>query len=445
MPMSLSRSSRVVRTLTALAFVVVMLNTSVQPVLAEPSLRDRQWYIDTLRIPDAQRVATGSGVLVAVVDSGVDALHPDLDGQVIKGVDLVGGSVDGWTDTDGHGTHMAGLIAAKGRKVLGIAPGVRILPVRVLIGDARKPTDQSIALGIEAAVDHGATVINLSLGSPGWPSLRETRAIQYAYDHDAVVVASSGNTDTATSVVAPANVPGVVAVTGTNSQGQFSPTSVSGPSAVIAAPSDQIANVNSRSAPHSTGYSLGTGTSDSAAIVSGVVALIRARYPRLDAANVINRLIRTADDAGPPGRDPQYGFGRVNVLNALTADVPPVTANPLGDPAASADATGGASAVSTAPTAVADADGGGGVPHLLQRLVRTGVLLLCLAAVLGVILFVARRIRRRSGRSTPPGDPSGSTGRPPAASWPAPPAGPVDPVARPPGTGSPPAPPQESR
>lgn len=124
-------------------------------------------------------------------------------------------------------------------------------------------------------------------------------------------------------VSAPANIPGVVAVAGVDRAGAVV-ASASGPEVAIAAPGKDIAR-----ATKGGGYALGTGTSDATAIVSGVVALIRAKFPDLDAANVINRLIRTADDKGPPGRDQRYGFGIVNPLRALIADVAPIDRNPL--------------------------------------------------------------------------------------------------------------------
>ena len=126
------------------------------------------------------------------------------------------------------------------------------------------------------------------------------------------------------AVTSPANIPGVIAVTGTTRGGAFWSGSVQGPEAAVSAPGDGIFNIGPNH-----GYGWGDGTSDSAAIVSGVVALIRSKYPDLDAANVINRIIRTARDAGPAGRDPQYGFGRIAPVAALTADVPAVSENPL--------------------------------------------------------------------------------------------------------------------
>ncbi|MGA8114821.1 MAG: S8 family serine peptidase [Actinocatenispora sp.] len=126
-------------------------------------------------------------------------------------------------------------------------------------------------------------------------------------------------------------MPGVVTVAGTGRGGSFWTGSVHGPRVSIAAPAKDIVS-SAAPAQSSTGYASGVGTSASAAIVSGVVALIRARYPKLNAANVINRLVKTSDDKGPKGRDGKYGFGVVDPVAALTAAVPFTSVNPLGDP-----------------------------------------------------------------------------------------------------------------
>ncbi|WP_406078548.1 type VII secretion-associated serine protease mycosin [Micromonospora sp. NBC_00858] len=319
------------RPVTACLLAGLLVLGAAQPASAAPR-RAEQWYLDELKIAQVHKISTGRGVVVAVLDSGVDATHPDLRGQVLPGGRSYGASGDGRVDEDGHGTHMAGIIAATNASrdgVDGIAPGAKILPIKLRAGTGGNAAD-AVALGIRMAVDGGAKVINLSQGAPGAASADEESAIRYALDRDVVVVAAAGNTAKgSTDVDSPANVPGVVAVTGTTRGGNFWSGSVQGPAAVIAAPGDGIYNVGP-----DHGYGWGDGTSDSTAIVSGLVALIRAKYPDLDAANVINRIIQTSRDAGPSGRDPQYGFGRIDPVTALSADVPRVNANPLLDPAA---------------------------------------------------------------------------------------------------------------
>lgn len=295
------------------------------------SLRAQEWFLKELRIPQAHRLSTGKGVTVAVIDSGIDASHPDLEGHVLKGVDLHSSFPVkyGWQDDSGHGTAMAGIIAAQGggsNHALGVAPGANILPVKV---PDKVVTQQILASGIRWATDHGADVINISLTLNQSEHAQEKSAIRYAIDHDVVVVAAAGNVENGGSRIwQPANIAGVVAVTGTTRNGRFWTGSASGTAAVLAAPADGIISTDSRRA-FANGYSKGYGTSASAAIVSGAVALVRSRFPKLNSANVINRLIKTADDKGGDGWDPKYGYGLVNPTGALIEPVSPVNSNPL--------------------------------------------------------------------------------------------------------------------
>ncbi len=286
-------------------------------------VRDQQWHLTMLHIAESHRLSTGSDITVSVVDTGVDARHIDLVGNVRPGTDLADSGGDGRTDRDGHGTAMASLIAGHGHGpdggALGIAPQSQILPVRQRAMDGLDRGET--ADGIRWAADHDADVISLSLHAADTPDLRA--AVDYALGRDVVVVAAVGLPGGLGRVAAPANIPGVVAVAGVDQAGAVV-ASASGPEVVIAAPGKDIARATTGG-----GYALGTGTSDATAIVSGVVALIRAKFPDLDAANVINRLIRTADDKGLPGRDERYGFGIVNPVRALTADLPPIDRNPL--------------------------------------------------------------------------------------------------------------------
>ncbi|GAA4588612.1 type VII secretion-associated serine protease mycosin [Actinoplanes octamycinicus] len=304
----------------------------------------QRWYLTALRIKQAHRISKGAGVVVAVVDSGVHAAHPDLRGQVLPGHGTNPDSPkDGRTDPDtevGHGTAMAGIIAARGggkTHVLGIAPRAKILPVAT----GPEFTYRDVADGVRWAADHGADVINLSLVATDRNDV-ERAAIEYAMSKDVVVVAGSGNIEQGiTRIDTPASIPGVIAVTGTVKSGKAWSGATHGPEAVLAAPVDKII---SPAPPGVTdnGYGLSKGTSDASAIVSGVAALVRAKYPKLSAADVVNRLIRTADDRGPKGRDPEYGFGAVNPVAALTAKVPPVSANPLIAPGPAAGAAAAA-------------------------------------------------------------------------------------------------------
>ncbi len=311
---------------------LVQRQTKTRPVaivtgIPRDSVRNDQWQIDLLKGQKAWRLSTGSGVIVAVVDSGVAGDHPDLAGQVLPGIDLVNLGGDGTADAVGHGTTVAGLIAGHnndGEGVLGLAPDAKILPVRVLDAENKYNDATVVAQGVVWAVDHGAKVINLSLGG-GVFSAALAEAIDYAFARDVVVVACVGNLlpGGTTSVWHPASEPGVLAVSALNSTGDLWPRSLTGPETVLAAPGAGL--VGARPG----GYQRVQGTSFASPLVSAAAALIRSRWPEMSAANVVQRLIATADDTGPPGRDDTFGFGVVDPYGALTADVPEVMTNPL--------------------------------------------------------------------------------------------------------------------
>ncbi|MGH3728457.1 MAG: type VII secretion-associated serine protease mycosin [Micromonosporaceae bacterium] len=294
------------------------------------AIRDQQWHLSFLKAQKLHAITEGHGVTVAVVDTGVDPKHPDLTGNVANGADFAPPAADGdgQLDTDGHGTAMASLIAGHGHGqgwrdgVLGLAPEATILPVRHQAANLRGQGDTSAA--ITWAVDHGADVINLSFVGAGVEG-----AVSYALNRDVVVVAGAGNVANGdTTVKAPARYPGVIAVSGTDKEGRFNDVSAKGPEVTVAAPA---VDIMAASAGDGDPYSAGGGTSNSTALVSAAAALIRAKYPKLDAPNVIQRLIATADDKGPKGHDDKYGFGVIDPLKALTAKVPEVRGNPLLD------------------------------------------------------------------------------------------------------------------
>lgn len=292
-------------------------------------IRDVEWQLTLLRAATAWRHSTGLGVTVAVLDSGVDGRHPDLTGQVLPGVDLVDGGVDGRRDPLGHGTAVASLIAGRsddGDGVVGLAPAAKILPVRVLDADNRYDDAMIIAQGVRWAVDHGAKVLNLSLGGVG-QSQALAEALDYAFAKDVVVVACTGNITAAadTEVWYPAREPGVVAVTGLEQspREELWTSAITGPQTVLSAPATGLTGARPG------GYWRVQGTSFAAPLVSATAALVRARWPEMSAGNVINRLTSTAHDLGPAGRDDTYGYGLVNPVAALTDVVPTVNRNPL--------------------------------------------------------------------------------------------------------------------
>jgi type VII secretion-associated serine protease mycosin len=284
--------------------------------------RDGQWHLRFLDVAAAQKISQGAGVTVAVVDTGVDGTHPDLVGNVAQGTETFVGSKggNGWNDDDGHGTRMAGLIAAHGHSAgngagaLGIAPKATVLPVRA--GTIAGPT--SIGPAIKWTTDHGARVVSVSAG--GLDVSEDLRkGVEYAIAHDVVVIAAAGNSPKDTQVIYPAAYPGVLAVAGVDQNGDHPSVSVTGPEVALSAPAVGIVSTSPGGR-----YGTASGTSDATAIVAGAAALVRAKFPNLSAVEVIHRLTATAIDKGPKGRDDQYGYGIVNLVGALTADVPPL-------------------------------------------------------------------------------------------------------------------------
>jgi type VII secretion-associated serine protease mycosin len=300
------------------------------PVGADDPVRDEQWQLAYLDASDAWQHADGNGITVAVLDSGVDGNHPDLIGQVLPGVDLVDATTDGRADPVGHGTTVAALIAGRdddGRGVVGLAPKAKILPVRVLNKDNRYDDATTVANGLRWAVDHGARVVNLSLGGTG-SSEALAEALDYAFAKDVVVVACTGNITppASTQVWYPAREPGVLAVAGLSHDDGDEPlwtSSITGPQTVLAAPAADMLGARPG------GYWRVQGTSFAAPLVSATAALVRSLWPQMSAANVVNRLVSTARDLGAAGRDDEYGFGAVDPVGALTAKLPEVTRNPL--------------------------------------------------------------------------------------------------------------------
>jgi type VII secretion-associated serine protease mycosin len=370
---------RAVRFVAAVACGFAALTIAAPPAAAD-SIRDRQWHLKYLNIAAAQAVSQGDGVVVGLVDSGVNANHPDLVGNILPGVDVSGGGApNGLEDLVGHGTSMAGLIAGHGHGngdgVLGIAPHAKIFPIRTTRSESSTP--DSVATGIDAALRNGAKVISVSQGGSATLHLQE--AVKSALAADAVVVAAIGNKSEELLSAFPASYEGVVAVGAVDQDGNAASVGVTGSSMVLSAPGMRIVSTSQTGA-----YQIADGTSDSAAIVAGVVALVRSKYPNLKAPEVIHRLTATATDKGPPGRDPEYGFGIVNPVAALTADVPPLT--PSANPTPTSVATAAASTGKPQAAPPADDNSGSSAPIII-------VVVIVVAAAGAVAWFVVRRRR----------------------------------------------------
>ncbi|WP_030770451.1 type VII secretion-associated serine protease mycosin [Streptomyces sp. NRRL F-2664] len=312
-----------------LAATTLFTTATAAPAAAD-SIRDRQWGLLALRAEEAWGTTRGDGVTVAVLDTGVDASHPDLSGQVLAGTDLIGmGAGPGDRAWARHGTAMASIIAghghgpSRGQGVLGIAPQARILPVRVILeeGDpgrakARESKGGALAEGIRWATDHGADVINLSLGDDSDSAHHEAgedEAVQYALSKGVVVVASAGNGgESGDRVSYPAAYPGVIAVTAVDRRGRKAKFSTRNWYATVSAPGVDVVI-----ADPDRSYYEGWGTSAAAAFVSGAAALVKAAHPDLSPAQIKKLLEDTASDSPAGGRDDARGHGMVDPAAAL--------------------------------------------------------------------------------------------------------------------------------
>ena len=286
-------------------------------------LRERQWNLDLVDADAAHATSTGAGAVVAVVDSGVAAGHPDLAGRLVPGRDVVSGDATA-QDGNGHGTHVAGIAGAatgNGAGVASVAPGAGIMPVRVL-GDDGSGTGAGVAAGIDWARTHGAHVVNLSLGSevPITGALGSDEidaAIRRALAAGIVVVAASGNNGVPVCEQ-PAAAQGLVCVGSVDRRGQRSFFSSFGSGLAVVAPGGSavpVAGEDVLSTVPPDGYAEIAGTSQAAPHVAGVAALLVALGVRGRAA--ADRILATATDLGPPGPDAQYGHGLVNARAAV--------------------------------------------------------------------------------------------------------------------------------
>ena len=256
---------------------------------------------------------SGAGQTVAVLDTGVDIGHEDLDepGRVQPGASFVGGAPT--EDPHGHGTFVAGIIAAETNNmtdVAGAAPAARILPVKVLDANGKGFTS-NVANGVIWAADSGATIINLSQGGPN-PTQMLQLAVQHAvFTKGVPVVSSSGNTGKCGAPSFPAAYPEVLAVGATDSNNQGASFSTTGPFVDLAAPGVGIVSTQ-------LGDTVGTrtGTSFSAPYVAAAAAIVKATNPTFDTNQLYSRLSATATDLGAPGWDPHFGAGLINVQAA---------------------------------------------------------------------------------------------------------------------------------
>ncbi|MEV6636909.1 type VII secretion-associated serine protease mycosin [Actinoplanes sp. NPDC051470] len=279
------------------------------------------WPQSRLGVERAWPLTRGAGVTVAVVDTGIAANSPQLSGRVRHGFDLTAdGGTRGDRDCFGHGTFIAGIIAAApaaGTGFSGVAPEATLLPVRVAnaLDDG---TAGLLARGIRTAVDAGASVINVS-ASTAAPEASLVAAVEYAEDHDVVVVAAAANGAKEQAAVAyPAALPTVLAVGAINSTGALADFSQQGKHLRLTAPGVDVVSIG----PGGPGHWIGSGTSYAVPFVAGVAALVRAYRPELTAAEVRHRLEVTADHPAASMPDRGFGFGVVNPAGAVSSVLP---------------------------------------------------------------------------------------------------------------------------
>lgn len=360
--------------------------------------QDGQWWRNAWRMPDVWQIADGAGVTVAVIDTGVDASIPELSDALIPGTHFVEGG-DGTVDYDegGHGTSMASLVAARpggSSGVVGVAPSATLISIGVE-GSSRRVVEDWPA--IVYAVDHGADVINISRAGIAVNDCheKEAAAIRYALSQDVVVVAGSGNTPGGPDE-APGACPGVLTVGALDPDLAPAEYSHRSQHVEVAAPGSEIASILPGG-----GVDVADGTSNSTALVSGVVALVRAEFPDATAYEVVARVLATVQDVGESGQDDATGYGMVRPYEALTADVPADAPNPVFDTAG--DLTN-VEAPSPDPTAFdagdapdfaapPSADDDGPAVKPIIAIAAVGALFVIVAAV--VIAIVVARARRR--------------------------------------------------
>lgn len=283
----------------------------------------QQYAPQIVHAPEAWSVTRGAGVTVAVVDTGVDLTHPEFQGRLVPGYNATNRAGDG-RDDHGHGTHVAGIVAASannGAGIVGIAPEAKVMPIKVLAADG-SGSDAEVADGIVWAVDHGADVVNMSLGGPGESKVLGD-AVAYALQKGVPVIAAMGN-DGSDEKSYPAAYPGVLAVGATDAKDQAADFSQWGDWISVSAPGVQILStlptykVNLNDYGFSQNYAVLDGTSMATPAVAGLAALIKARYASLSPSQLKARIEAATDKVpGVTGYDPHFGFGRVNALRSL--------------------------------------------------------------------------------------------------------------------------------
>jgi thermitase len=292
-------------------YVATMSDFSVEKVVNDPRLAE-QWALKNVDAAGAWDVNMGSKkTLLAIVDTGVDYNHPDLAGRVDKGRDFINNDDDAMDD-QGHGTHCAGIAAATandGIGIAGLAPNVNILAVKVLSASGGG-SYESVASGITYAADRGAHIISMSLGG-GASSQALQDAVDYAKSKGALVVAAMGNNGRESKSY-PAACDGVMAIGATDINDGKASFSQYGTWISVGAPGHNIL-----STIPGNKYAVYSGTSMATPYAAGLAALVKDTFPSMTAAQIREKIEKSADDVGTAGFDKQFGHGRINAANAV--------------------------------------------------------------------------------------------------------------------------------
>ncbi|CAL9405240.1 hypothetical protein SUDANB6_01540 [Streptomyces sp. enrichment culture] len=397
--------TQTVRTLGATALTGALI-LAAAPVASADQTRSDQWALVTLQAESVWNITKGKGVTVAVIDTGVNAEHIDLQKNVLKGKDFLDRDDDASPESSqekfSHGTEMASIIAGHGHGpnaadgVMGLAPEAKILPIR---SDVER--DDSFADEIHYAVDRGASVVNIS-GQVYQENPADREAVAYALERDVLIVTASGNDGQADGVNYPGKYPGVLTVGGVDASGEIWSNSNYGPEVALTAPATRIVGAG---APGDK-LRISEGTSDSAAFVSAAAALLRSKFPDLTAGQIANRLTKTAvlSDSveGISLPDKKYGYGVIRPLAALTEDIPAGSKyGPLKIPESRSSSAAPSAGKSDADYAVENKKAD------QKQMLFFSVLGLIGLAVIGLFVFMIVKLSRRNkNRSNGPGGPA---------------------------------------
>ncbi|MFE0631993.1 S8 family serine peptidase [Streptomyces sp. NPDC058864] len=409
--MSLTRTLRLVGG-AVLAGALVL---TAAPVAAADQVRDDQWPLKAFDAEAIWKISKGKGVTVAVIDEGVDSDHADLKGNVIQGRDFIDDDDSSLPENgDAHGTAMASIIAGHGHGpgsgdgVMGLAPEVKILSIRDT-GDNQKGFGPSIRY----AVDHGASVINISQATSS-SSTDEEEAVAYALKKDVLVVSGTGNDGKGHEAWNyPVSNSGVLPVGAVDNSGEVWDKSNFGQGILLTAPGTHIVSAGGGSA--SFPYRSANGTSDATAFTSAAVALLRAKFPDLTVGQLVDRLTKTAglpaSAKGTALPDDHYGYGFIQPLAALQRDIPAgAKYGPLSVPESLKEGAPGTTESKGSPAASDDAATSSSSANGLVLAVVGLVGLVVVVLVILLIVKIARRGRRNDGGPGGPGGPGAPAG-----------------------------------